>query len=257
MPARYIMSACALLLAGCAVNHAQGRSPITAPTSDAQLCAVQSWPRPLPAVTGLDLTQAADGALTCFDRLRALAPDGHDVMTDHGRAASAGWTITAMTPPAGTRVGHSDTITLSLAPSDTSAAPAFHPCDWASDKALAILDASAVTALPTGDQAGSVDQACDYKSPSGMVTTELKSPGSFAVGARSEFNELTAVGRGSELTGLSGRAYCGVTTNGGKTTSELMVLLSEGRAYHELGWNGQSCKLLKRFAQAALAHIPA
>jgi hypothetical protein len=248
---------CELLLAGCAVNHAQGGSPITAPTSDAQLCAAQSWPRPLPPVTGLDLTQADDGALTCFHRLRALAPDGHDVMTDQGPAASAAWTINAMNPPAGTRVGPSDTITLSLAPSDTTAAPAFHPCDWASDKALAILGASAVTTLPTGDQVGSVDQACDYKSGNGTVTTELKSPGSFAVDAQSEFNELTATGQGSELTGLLGRAYCSVITNDGKTTSQLMALLSGGRAYHELGRNGQTCELLKQFAQAALAHIPA
>lgn len=258
MPARYIVCGCALLLAGCAVNHAQGGSPITAPTSDAQLCAAQPRPRPLPPVTGLDLTQAADGALSCFDRLRALAPDGHDVMTDQGPAPSAAWTINAMNPPAGTRVGPSDTITLSLAPSDTTAAPAFHPCDWASDKALAILDASAVTASPkTGDQVGSVEQACDYKSGSGMLTTELKSPGSFAVDAQSEVNELTATGQGSELTGLPGRAYCSVITNDGKTTSQLMVLLSGGRAYHELGWNGQSCALLKQFAQAALIHIPA
>jgi hypothetical protein len=90
-----------------------------------------------------------------------------------------------------------------------------------------------------------------------LVTTELKSPGSFAVDAQSEFNELTATGQGSQLTGLSGRAYCSVITNDGKTTSQLMVQLSGGRAYHELGWNGQSCELLKRFAQAALAHIAA
>jgi hypothetical protein len=187
MSARYIVFACALLLSGCAVNHAPGRSSITAPTSDAQVCAVQSWPRPLPQVTGLGLTQAADGALTCFDGLRALAPDGHDVMTDHGRAASAAWTINAMNPsPYASRLKR-------LTPSDTTA---FHPCDWASDKAAAMLGASAVTVSPTGDQAGSVDQACDYKSGSGVVTTELKSPRSFAVDAQSKFNEMTASGQG-------------------------------------------------------------
>jgi hypothetical protein len=37
----------------------------------------------------------------------------------------------------------------------------------------------------------------------------------------------------------------------------LMVLLSGGRAYRELGWNGQSCDVLRQFARAALAHIPA
>ena len=73
----------------------------------------------------------------------------------------------------------------------------------------------------------------------------------------SDIIELTATGQGRELTGLSGRAYCSVSTNDGKTTSQLMVLLSGGRVYHEPGWNGQSCELLKRFAQAALAHIPA
>lgn len=146
---------------------------------------------------------------------------------------------------------------MSVTPTDTVAAPVFHPCDWASDKALAILGASAVTAKPTGDQGGSVDQTCDYNSGSGRVTTELKFPGSFAVDAQSEFNEMTANGHGSEINGLSGRAYCGVITNDGKTLSQLMVLLSGGRAYQELGWNGQSCELLERLVQAALAHIPA
>jgi hypothetical protein len=59
-----------------------------------------------------------------------------------------------------------------------------------------MLGASAVTVSPTADQAGSVDQACDYKSGSGVVTTELKSPRSFAVDAQSEFNEMTASGQG-------------------------------------------------------------
>lgn len=133
-------------------------------------------------LTGLDLTQASEGALACFDGVRAVAPDGHDVMTDKEPAANLSWTIKATNPPADTRVRQSDTITPSVTPTDTTAVPAFHPCDRASDKALAILGVSAVTAKPTGDQAGSVDQACDYNSGRGMVTTELKSPGSFAVG---------------------------------------------------------------------------
>jgi hypothetical protein len=254
MPTRRVVIACAILLAGCAANHPPG---VPVPTSDAQLCAALSWPRPLPPVTGLDLTQVSEGALACFDGVRAIAPDGRDVMTDKDPVANVFWTIKATNPPADTRVGQRDTITLSVTPTDTTSAPAFHPCDWASDKALAILGASAVTAKPTGDQAGSVDQACDYNSGRGMVTTELKSPGSFAVDAQSEFDELTANGHGSELSGFPGRAYCSVITNDGKTSSQLMVLLSGGRAYRELGWNGQSCNVLKQFARAALAHIPA
>ena len=254
MSARFSVIACAMLLAGCAANHAP---TVPVPTNDAQLCAALSWPRPLPPVTGLDLTQASEGALACFDGVRALAPDGHDVMTDKEPAATVSWTIKATNPPADTRVSQGDSITLSVTPTDTTAAPAFHPCDWASDKALAILGASAVTAKPTGDQAGSVDQSCVYNSGRGMVTTELKSPGSFAVDAQSEFDELTANGDGSQLSGFPGRAYCGVVTNDGKTSSRLMVLLSGGRAYQELGWNGQSCDVLKKFARAALAHIPA
>jgi hypothetical protein len=253
MSARRLVFACALLVTSCASNHGQGIQP----TSDAQLCEAQSWPRPLPQVAGLDLAQASEGALTCFDGVRALAPDGHDAMSDKGPAADVFWTIKAINPPAGTRVGRSDIVTLSLAPTDTAVLHAFHPCDWASDKAVSILGGSAATEVPRGDQAGSVDQACDYKSGSGMVTTELKSPGSFAVDAQSEFNEMTAKGYGSELRGLRGRAYCSVITGDGKTSSHLIVLLSRGRAYEELGWNGQSCKILKQFAQAALAHIPA
>jgi hypothetical protein len=51
---------------------------------------------------------------------------------------------------------------------------------------------------------------------------------------------MTIGGRGSELDGLAGRAYCKVTTDSGKASSRLVVLLSGGRAYEELGWNGQS-----------------
>jgi len=258
MPAKYTLLVCALLIAGCAENQAHGAPPLTPSTNDEQLCKAQSWPRALPQVTGLDLAQAGEGALLCFDGLRALAPDGHDVMNDKGPAGDVPWTIKAMNPPAGTRVNQRDPVTLTLGPGADITAPASHPCDWVStDKIASILGASSATAVPTGDQAGSVDQSCSYDSGSGMVTTELKSPGSFAVDAQSELNVLAANGHGSELNGLPGRAYCTVITDGGKTSSQLMVLLSGGRAYQELGWNGQSCEILKQVAQAALAHIPA
>jgi hypothetical protein len=43
-------------------------------------------------------------------------------------------------------------------------------------------------------------------SRNGTITSELKSPGSLAIDAKSEFNEMTAMAQGSELTGLPGRA---------------------------------------------------
>lgn len=256
MSARYTLLACAAILGGCAANQAHGAPPLTPPTNDEQLCKAQSWPRPLPQVVGLDLSQASTGALTCFDNLKAMAPDGHDVMNDTG--AMKPWTIKTMSPAAGTRVGQSDTVTLTLAPGPGVTSSAFHPCDWVStDKIASILGTSSVTAVPTGDQAGSVDQACQYATGAGMVTTELKSPGAFAVDAQSEFDEIAASGHASALSGLPGHASCRVTTNDGKTSSQLIVLLTGGRAFTELGWNGQSCELLTQVAQAALGHIPA
>jgi hypothetical protein len=221
-----------------------------APTSVEQLCSAPMWPRPLPPVVGLDFDQAAKGALMCFDGIRAIAPDGHDVMNDKGSPRS--WSITAISPTSGTPVGKSDQVTLQLAPEDVSAAPAFRPCDWVTtSEAARLLAVQSVSALPVGDQAGSVDQSCAYNSGNDLVTSELKLPGSFAVDARSEFSITVAAGKGSPVSGLPGPSYCGTSKAGnGKDTSMLSVLLNDHRIYQVMG--GPSCDTLKQFAQTAL-----
>lgn len=225
--------------------------PVAAlPTSVEQLCNAPMWPRPLPPVVGLDFDQAAKGALMCFDGIRAIAPDGHDVMNDKGPPRS--WSITAISPTSGTPVGKSDQVTLQLAPEEVSAAPAFRPCDWVTtSEAARLLGVQSVSALPVGDQAGSVDQSCAYNSGNDLVTSELKLPGSFAVDARSEFSIAVAAGKGSQVSGLPGLGYCGTSKAGnGKDTSMLSVLLNEDRIYQVMG--GPSCDTLTQFARTAL-----
>lgn len=223
-----------------------------APTTSEQLCNAQAWPRPLPQVVGLVFSQATSGALICFDNVAAMAPDGHNVMSDRGPTGP--WRITATSPASGTPVGRADQVTLQLAPEDPTTPPAFRPCDWVTTtEAADFLGVQAVSASPVGDQAGSVSQSCDYSSESHFVTSGLQLPGSYAVDARSEFGMAVALGNGSDLSGLPGPAYCGAPKGAmGKDSAALTVLLSDDRIYRAFG---APCDTLKKFAQKAISRI--
>ncbi|MGV9427085.1 hypothetical protein ACWDO7_22715 [Streptomyces sp. NPDC003656] len=81
-----------------------------APGSVGALCRAQHWPQPMPDVKGKDpLTKSLD----CFDHIRAIAPDGHDVMDDPANTAYT-WKIVSSTPAAGAQVRLSTPITLKV-----------------------------------------------------------------------------------------------------------------------------------------------
>lgn len=223
------------------------------PTTVQQLCAMQAWPRPVPAVAGVILDDA--GALDCWDNLKAIAPDGHDVMND--KAGSGTYRITDVSPAPGTLIGSNDGVTVHVVPINPVAGPpAFNPCDWVTaDKAATFLGVSSVSTEAADDEAGAAEPFCTYSSGSQLVTSQLNLPASFTVDAHTELNMNMAAGDWSEVGGLPGRAYCSTRQSDGKRSTTLLVLLNGNRLYQALGWNGQSCDTLKQFAQAAISSI--
>ena len=240
----------ALPLAACGGNSA---TAAPGPTTVQQVCDAQSWPRPVPQVAGAIFDDASTGALACWDNVKAIAPDGHDVA--NGPANDGAYRITSVSPAPGTPIGHSDVVTLHVVPVDVTASPAFHPCDWVTeDQAAKFLGVSSTSATPAGDESGSAEPFCSYRSDSHFVTSQLSLPASFPVDAQTELNMLVA-DHGSEVTGLPGGAYCATRQSDGKTSTTLQVILGGNRLYQALGWHGESCDTLKQFAQTAIPRI--
>jgi hypothetical protein len=95
-----------LLLTGCSSQpKADGRA--------ATACMGKTWPQQLPAVVGKPLTDAVSGPLLCFNITEAASPDGHKALNDSTTQA-ADWTITGITPAAGTSVTEKQAITLTV-----------------------------------------------------------------------------------------------------------------------------------------------
>ncbi|MRH93344.1 hypothetical protein GFY24_39025 [Nocardia sp. SYP-A9097] len=68
-----------------------------------QLCAQQEWPRPVPGgAEGKVAMQLIFGAFSCFDKVSALAPDGHDIMNDSSGVSD--WRIVDVSPISGTKI---------------------------------------------------------------------------------------------------------------------------------------------------------
>ncbi|MFG2441061.1 hypothetical protein [Streptomyces sp. NPDC048508] len=88
--------------------------PTPAGTTDSinARCRAQNWPQPMPNLAGKTFDSMSSG-LVCFDRLKALAPDGHDVMADAANAAGE-WVIVSSKPSPGASVRISTPITLKL-----------------------------------------------------------------------------------------------------------------------------------------------
>jgi hypothetical protein len=255
-----MLSAALLALSLAACGRAERAASPTAethgpqPTSVQQVCDTQSWPRPVPQVAGLDFDDAGTGSLACWENLKAIAPDGHDVANTPGN--NGPYRITDVSPAPGTPIGRNDSVTLHVVPIDLTAAPAFHPCDWVTaDEAARFLGEPSTSTVPTGDWSGSVEPFCTYNSGSHFVTSQLYLPASFPVDAQTELNMRMASGHGSEVSGLPGRPYCSITQKDGKTSTTLLVLLGGNRLYQALGWKGESCDTLKQFAQAAIPRI--
>ena len=245
-----LIAACvATLLGGCnRATNASPRSPTAGPTTLEQACDAESWPRAVPNVKGQLMDQAFDGSLFCFNFAKAAAPDGHDVLQDIVSRAP-NYRVTSVSPPAGTLVRRATPVTVRVVPINSSEPPVFRPCDGVTtDEAARFMGTKSVTASPLGDQAGSVDQICDYSSPAHLVISELLLAGSLPIDPRTTFDTLIASGRGSDVSGLPARGYC---TNRDYVPS-LVVLLSGDRLYRA---TGENCDVLKQSAQVAIPRI--
>lgn len=256
-----VVFAVALLVGGCSAHRSAPRTtvpPLPGPTTVQQLCDAQAWPRPLPDVIGRLLYQAKDGALGCWDGVRAVAPDGHDPLHSPAQPAEKTYRIVAISPAVGTPTGRHDTVTVDVAELDPSKPAAFRPCEWVSETEARGMLGGQVSLEPYGDQAGSVDMACIYNKPGDMgggVEVDLQVPGAFLVDAASQFALDSR--RGTVVEGVGVRAACldDLTTSPPSTT--LVVLLGGDRllrVIRVIQGNG-SCDTLKRFAQLAIGRI--
>ena len=252
----------ALLVGACGNNTSSSPTPAAptatasgpGPTTGQQVCDAQAWPRPVPQVVGIIFDDAVTGSLSCWDNLKAITPDGHNVFNG---AAKGTYQITDVSPAAGTPIARNDWVTLHIVPVDLpSAPPAFHPCDWVTvAEAAKFLGDPSATTDPVGNESGSAAPYCAYNSGAHFVTSGLRLPASFPVDARTELDMTIAGGHGSDVSGLSDRAYCATTASGGKQSTTLLVLLSGNRLYQALGWDGESCEILKQFAQVAIPRV--
>jgi hypothetical protein len=231
------------------------------PVTVEQLCAAQQWPRPVPDVVGTNLDDVTgQGALSCWDHVRAVAPDGHDPINNPASAVdAAGYRITALSPPPGTPVGRHDVVTVQVAGVDRQAPPAFQPCAWVTtDEASGILGGPA-TAEPIIDSPGSVELACAYtRSQDSGVESELLLPGAFPVDAPSMFALATTTAKNpTTIDGLGIQAACLFNPGTTPPSTALLVVLSGDRLYRAVGKYYMPCDSLKEFAQIAIGRTGA
>ncbi|MEV6191949.1 hypothetical protein AB0M19_06065 [Streptomyces sp. NPDC051920] len=119
MPRPAPLAACVLLLVAAleACTNAPAAkddkpSAEDAPNSIAARCRAQDWPQAMPDVVGQPF-EPFGRDLMCFDNMEAVAPDGHDVMTDPASGLGV-WTVTSSTPKPGAKVRITTPITLEL-----------------------------------------------------------------------------------------------------------------------------------------------
>ncbi|WP_157681279.1 hypothetical protein [Mycobacterium sp. JS623] len=200
------------------------------------------------------------GALSCWDEVRAVAPDGHDPINNPTRAADAvGYRITALSPPPGTPVERDDVVTVQVVSVDRQAPPAFQPCAWVTtDEASGILGGPA-TAEPILDSAESVELACAYeRSQDRGVESELLLPGAFPVDAPSMLALATAAAKNpTTVDGLGIQAVCLFNPGTTPPSTALLVVLSGNRLYRAVGKYYMRCDSLKEFARTAIGRIGA
>ncbi|MEU9149192.1 hypothetical protein AB0D59_01230 [Streptomyces sp. NPDC048417] len=108
--------AAAALTACASSNPSSKPTPSYASDSVTARCRAEHWPQPMPDVRGKHF-DPLDKDLQCFDNVKAIAPDGHDVMNDSADQTQS-WTVTASKPATGVKVTTATPITLVLRAAD-------------------------------------------------------------------------------------------------------------------------------------------
>lgn len=233
------------------------------PTTVEQLCAAQTWPRPVPGVVGLMFEPyskripagSSAGALACWGDIRGVAPDGQDA----AKASAGGWdTITAISPPPGTLVDRDQPLTVHLAPMDYDAPKSRAACDWVSTDEVADIFGFTGPIVTDGYVApGSVEPSCTYRVPGRTaVLTRLQVTGAFPVDAAADY----ALHSGENATAISGlglaaRCVTGLPGAQNSRYNEADVLLDGNRLLEAHGLGAQPCDQLTELARAAMEGI--
>lgn len=233
------------------------------PTSDHGLqaiCDSQPWPLPVPALTGMILDQAEQGALFCFDNVRAHTASGDDPHNNPADLTAGNlYRITSTSPPPGTRIGPNDLLTVEVTQyNPTTEQPAFYPCDWITPEEVASIlgTGSTPSTVTTGDEAGSVDRTCHYNTGDSLISSELKLDGTLFIDADTEYRWRVAKDGGAAITSLPVAAACDTTEGGDQGASHsLFAKLSGNRIYQLLGNPNTSCDQLTQLAAIAIPRI--
>jgi hypothetical protein len=128
------------------------------------------------------------------------------------------------------------------------------------------LGVTPIAATPDGDEQGSTDISCAYRfnytpdrSPDRhSVSSQLRLTAAHVVNAASEFAFSTEKDA-TAVDGVGVKAACTTVSMSAadKRVQRLQVLLPGERLYTATGWGGESCDILKQFAQAATPRIGA
>lgn len=104
-------------LAACSSGSSTDSTAPKPSPSAKTVCGDAKWPQKIPDTAKRDLTAVTLGdpgtTLTCFNVVKAVAPDGHNVLDDAGEDVQA-WTVVSSSPAAGTSVNANTPITLRL-----------------------------------------------------------------------------------------------------------------------------------------------
>lgn len=224
-----------------------------------KLCDAQPWPLPVPALTGMILDQAEIGSLFCFDNIHAHTASGDDPHNNPADVTAGNtYRITSTNPPAGTRIGHSDLLTVEVTQVNLGTEqPAFHPCDWITpDEVAAVLGVPTPGILTTGDEEGSVDRSCTYNTGDDVISSELKLDGALLIDGDTEYRWRIAKDGGDVITSLPAPAACDTAEGVQRGPNHsIYAELPDNRIYQLLGSPDTSCEQLTQLAAIALPRI--
>jgi hypothetical protein len=251
-------------ITACLVSMAP--TAMATPHASDALCGGLTWSRPIPDVVGLTVDPLSNAVqpLTCLYGVKMVGPDGAVLTGITGGGLAR---IASVSPVPGTLVGPHDPVTVNLVAVDPASTPAYRPCDWVTTaEAGTFLEAAPIGASPRGDEQGSTDIECDYsfndtpdRSPDRhSVSSQLRLSAHHVVDAGTEYAVSTARDS-TPADGIGVTAACTPvsTAVADKPVHRLYVLLPGERLYLATGWGGESCDVLKQFAQAAIPRIGA
>jgi hypothetical protein len=231
------------------------------------MCDGLTWPRPVPAVTGLIFDGKYEfGQLACLLGARVIDADGN-VVYENGRSTGliGPHRIVEVSPPPGTPIGRHDAVTVKVVHENVGpSGPG--PCDWVTTpEASTLLDGLPVAASAFNDHEGSTDFACGYRSDDGSrgVTAWLSLAGAYIVDAATAFDFQTSHGNAdvTSIGDLGIAAACVLRNHPSGQRNHLWIVLPGERLLivSDAGdpgvGPGEACDTLTEFARIAIPRL--